>query len=667
MKYPNIFTPLDLGFTTLKNRVLMGSMHTGLEEDMFGLNRMAAFYKRRAQGDVGLMVTGGIAPNDEGKISPIATKLDNTITSNLHKKVTEAVHEEGGKICLQILHTGRYGYHGNIVAPSAIQAPINTFKPREMAEADIKRTINDFANCAALAQDAGYDGVEIMGSEGYLINQFLSPRTNKRQDDWGGSIENRTRFAKEIIRSVREKVGTQFIIIYRLSLLDLVTDGCVWEDVLYTAKELEKENVTLFNSGIGWHEARIPTIGSMVPSGTFIDYTKKLKEEVSIPVIATNRINHPAQIEQILKEGAADMISMARPFLADPDIVLKSKEDRENEINTCIACNQACLDHIFEGKTASCVVNPMACNETKYKVEVAQKVKKVGVVGSGPAGLSSALTLAQRGHEVVLYEKDSILGGQFNLAKKIPGKEVYGETIRYFEQMLSKHNVTIKLNKAFELGDVEKDQLEELVLSSGVLPREVDFPILDETKVMRYDDVLSGRKIPGKKVVIIGSGGIAVDTALFLMKDRKESVEQFKEDWGIEKELNNPGGLTKPAPKVSNREVTILYRSSGKLGKYLGRTTAWIHRAELKNMGAKTISDVQYTRIDEEGIHFEKDRKAQQIPVDHVVVCAGQVPNNELDLPHLKIKYHVIGGAKFAQQLDAKRAILEGFEIACKV
>ncbi len=669
MKYPHIFTPLDLGFTTLKNRVIMGSMHTGLEEDMFGLNRMATFYRERAKGDVALIVTGGISPNDSGRVSALAAKLDSELMANLHKPVTKAVHDEGGKICMQILHTGRYGYHGNIVAPSEIQAPITPFKPKAMTEEVIEQTITDYVNCAKLAKSAGYDGVEIMGSEGYLINQFLAPRTNKRTDNWGGSVENRMRFAKDIVERTRKEVGEEFIIIFRLSLIDLVEEGSIWEDVITTAKALEKAGVTIFNSGIGWHEARIPTIGSMVPSGTFTSFTEKIKKEINIPIITTNRINHPQQIEDILKGNSADMVSMARPFLADPNIVAKSKQDKAEEINTCIACNQACLDHIFETKTASCVVNPMAANETKYKIEAAQNIKSIAVVGSGPAGLSAALTLAERGHNVSLYEKNKKLGGQFNLAGAVPGKEVYLETIRYYETMLRKHNVTVLKNSEFNTSEAKSKNFDEIIISTGVTPRKIDFEIKNEDKVLYYNNVLTKQKEVGEKVVIIGSGGIAVDTALFLLKKEDETVDDFKQNWGIDKDVSNPGGLKQPNRTKKEREITILHRSSGKLGKNLGKTTAWIHRAELKHLNVKVISGVKYKEINNEGIIFIKNDTEQKIDADHIVVCAGQSPNTTLSekLIENNFKVHIIGGSKKSKELNAKVAILDGFELGLKL
>ncbi len=665
-EYPLTFSSLDLGFTKLKNRIIMGSMHTGLEEDMFGLSKMAAFYQRRAKGGVGLIVTGGISPNKEGKASPLAATLEREDQIVQHKLVTQAVHQYDTKICLQILHTGRYGYHNEIVSASDLQAPITPFKPKAMSEQDIQRTIDDFVNCAYLAQKAGYDGVEIMGSEGYLINQFLSPRTNKRKDAWGGTIENRTKFAQEIVSKTREKVGPHFIIIYRISLIDLVEEGNNWEDVITTAKILEKSGVTIFNSGIGWHEARIPTIASMVPSGAYAGYSKKLKDVVSLPVVTTNRFNHPQQVEVSLKNQEADLVSMARPFLADPDLVQKSFDNKADYINTCIACNQACLDHIFEAKHASCIVNPMAARETKYKIEPTLSPQKIAVVGSGPAGLSAAKTLAERGHLVSIYEKASTLGGQFNLAKVIPGKDVYAQTIRYFKTCFESLKVKIVLDTAFSIEKaIDYDQI---IVATGVHPNALDLQIEESSILTNYGEVLSGKVELKDNIVVIGGGGIALDTSLYIAKHpaKEEHTDDYQKYWGIDPEVKQAGGLITPEHPKPKRKITILKRSPGKMAKNLGKTTAWIHRIELKKLGIDLLSEVTYKKISKQGVQIIHNGQEQLIEAEQVVVCAGQHANNELygQLKQAQHKVHIIGGAKNAKGIDAKRAILEGFELA---
>lgn len=662
--YKHLLSPLDLGFTSLRNRVLMGSMHTGLEEAMNGYVRMAAFYRERAKGGVGLIVTGGISPNNEGLVSVFAARLMDEQTAQLHKTVTQAVHEEGGKICMQILHTGRYGYHANAVAPSAIQSPITPFKPREMTEADIQRTIDDFVHCASLAKIAGYDGVEIMGSEGYLINQFMSPRTNKRTDVWGGEIQNRATFALDIVKAVRAQVGTDFIIIFRLSLIDLVEDGNTWEEIVYVAQELEKNGVNIINSGIGWHEARIPTIASMVPSGAFADVTANLKKQVKIPVIATNRINHPKQGEDIIAQGKADMVSMARPFLADPYLVQKAEQGQESFINTCIACNQACLDHIFENKPATCMVNPLAARETIFKIEKTTSPKHIAVLGGGVAGLSFAKTAAERGHFLTIFEKNSQLGGQFLLAAQIPGKEVYLETIRYFQTQLNALGVKIVLNSTISEEELMRDeQFQHVVFAHGVHPRKIEFPIEDPTKVMYYDEVLRGEKVPGKHVAIIGSGGVAVDTALFLLK--KDQTEQYAKSWGIDMNVKHAGGLISPYIEAPHRQILLLQRGTGKPGKNLGKTTAWIHRLELEQNQVKTLSNVAYNKLDKSGLHITHDGQEKTLNIDHIVVCAGQIPAKSGLVSNNRV--HIIGGLLNSDALDAKRAIEEGFKLGLEI
>ncbi len=664
--YASIFTPLNLGFTQIKNRILMGSMHTGLEEALNGYERMAHFYAERAKGEVGLIVTGGISPNSEGLVSMFSARLTDEATANLHKRVTQAVHHEGGKICLQILHTGRYGYHGNIVAPSAIQSPITPFKPREMSEHDIRKTIEDFGHCAYLAKIAGYDGVEIMGSEGYLINQFLVSRTNKRNDEWGGSIENRARFAFEIIQEVKKKVGNDFIIIFRLSLIDLVEEGNTQQEIEYVAQNLEKYGVHIINSGIGWHEARIPTIASMVPGGVFAELSKRIKNMVNIPVITTNRINDLLQAEELIKNGFADMISMARPFLADPYIIKKSKENKEHLVNTCIACNQACLDHIFENKTASCLVNPIACRETQLKIEHTSQPKNIVVLGAGVAGLSFAKTAAERGHKVVVYEKSNEIGGQFNLASQIPGKEVYKETIRYFKEYLKLFGVEIITNSSIHEDELIEDKsVDYIVISKGVRPKNIDIEIEDPEKVLYYDEVISGIKSPGKNIAIIGTGGVGVDTALFLLKSNTHTPQDYLKTWGIDISVNNPGGIENPKTIHPIRNIYMLQRGTGKLGKKLGKTTAWIHRLELEKNNVQVISGVSYKKITKEGVQYTQQSEEKLLAVDHVIICAGQITNYESKIKNDKIK--IIGGALNPMDLDAKKAIEEGFKLALEL
>ncbi|MCH2197990.1 MAG: NADPH-dependent 2,4-dienoyl-CoA reductase [Flavobacteriales bacterium] len=662
---PLAFEPLDLGFTTLKNRVLMGSMHTGLEEEKNGFERMAAFYAERAAGGAALIVTGGVAPNRAGWVAPFGIRMSNRNHARKHRVITEAVHKEGGKICMQILHTGRYGYHPLNVAPSAIQAPINRFKPRALSKRGIRKTINDFARSAKLAQKAGYDGVEIMGSEGYLINQFIVTKTNKRTDKYGGSFENRIRLPLEIIRKTREAVGENFIIIYRLSMLDLVDDGSSWDEVVQLAKEVEKAGATIINTGIGWHEARVPTIATMVPRAGFAWVTKRLMGEVKIPLITTNRINMPQVAEDVLKDGCANMISMARPFLADPDLMIKSQEGRENEINTCIACNQACLDHIFQQKVASCLVNPRASFETEIVIKPTSNPKKVAVVGAGPAGLSAAVTAAERGHKVTLFEAREHIGGQFDLARRVPGKEEFDETVRYFNQMLKKHRVKLRLG---EFASAESlAPFEEVILASGVTPRKLKIEGADHHKVIGYTDLLNGSKEAGKKVAVIGAGGIGFDVSEFLLHDRYISTEDFMAQWGVDMNYAEGGGLKKAASHEPKRQIYLLQRKTTKHGKGLGKTTGWIHRASLKKSGVKMIAGVSYDKVDDQGLHITVDGKSQVLDVDSVIVCAGQTSNVGI-LDSLADKnVQVIGGAKLAAELDAKRAIKDGMLAAIAI
>jgi 2,4-dienoyl-CoA reductase (NADPH2) len=670
--YPHLLQPLDLGFTTLKNRVLMGSMHTGLEEAPQGFEKMAAFYAERARGGVGLIVTGGVAPNEEGRVAEGAAMLAHEEEVPQHRIVTEAVHQAGAKICLQILHTGRYSFQETLVAPSPLVAPINFYQPRELSEDDILRTIADFARCAKLAQQAGYDGVEVMGSEGYLINQFLTRHTNHRSDRWGGSFENRSRFALEILGAVRNAVGSNFIIIYRLSMLDLVEDGSSWDEVVALAKAVEKAGATLINTGIGWHEARIPTIATMVPRAGFAWVTKKLKGEVTLPLITTNRINMPEVAEQVLADGCADMVSMARPFLADPAWVIKAETNRADEINTCIGCNQACLDHIFQGKLTSCLVNPYACRETELKIHPAVVCKTIAVVGAGPAGMAFAATAAERGHAVTLFDAAGEIGGQFNVAKKIPGKEEFHETLRYFKRRLELAGVQIKLNT--RVGVNELSDFDEVVLATGIAPRQLDIPGIEHPKVLSYLDVLRHGKPVGQKVAIVGAGGIGFDVAEFITQHGASSSldpAAFMHEWGVDMNVAKPGGLAAsgPAPHQSPRQVWLLQRKHSKPGETLGKTTGWIHRASLKMRGVEMHGHVEYQKIDEQGLHITLHGKETLLPVDTVIICAGQEPLRELEEPLKALGKHVhrIGGADVAAELDAKRAIDQGTRLALKI
>ncbi len=668
-KYPHLFEPLDLGFTTIRNRTLMGSMHTGLEEEKGGYEKMAAYYGERAAGGVGLIVTGGIAPDISGWTGPFASRLTNKRTAEKHRIVTEAVHRHGGKIAMQILHTGRYGYHPFCVAPSPVKSPISPFKPWALSNRGIDRTISHFARAAKLAQFAGYDGVEIMGSEGYLINQFIAKRTNFRTDEYGGSYENRIRFALEVVRAVRASVGREFIIIFRLSMMDLVEGGSTWPEVVQLAKALEKEGVNIINTGIGWHEARIPTIATMVPRGAFTWVTKKMKGEVSIPLITTNRINMPEVAEQILADGHADMVSMARPFLADPELVIKAEQGREDEINTCIGCNQACLDHIFQRKLTSCLVNPRACHETELNYLPAKAVKKIAVVGAGPAGLAASTVAAKRGHNVTLFEAAGEIGGQFNIAKQIPGKEEFYETIRYFQRQIEITGVDLKLNTKAD--EAALSQFDEVILATGIIPNTPRVPGIDHPKVLSYLDVLRDKRQVGKKVAIIGAGGIGFDTAEFLTHSgpsTSQNIAAFLKEWGIDSENEAPGGIegVQPHPEPSPREVYLLQRKESKVGAGLGKTTGWIHRSALKSKQVRMMNSVAYDRIDDQGLHVTVNGKPQLLEVDNVVICAGQHSNTTLhdSLKAKGVTVHLIGGAKLAAELDAKRAIDEGSRVA---
>lgn len=662
-----LFQPLDLGFTQLKNRLLMGSMHTGLEEDKDNLNRLAQFYRERALGGVGLITTGGFAPDRAGRLAPFAAKLTNSKEQHKHELITHTVHEAGGKILLQALHAGRYGYHPFIVAPSNLKSPISPFKPWMMSKYRIKKTIKHFARCARLAQLAGYDGIEIMGSEGYLINQFIVTHTNQRTDEWGGSYENRIRFPIEVVRSVREVVGEKFIIVYRLSMLDLIADGSSWEEVVLLAKEIEKAGATIINTGIGWHEARIPTIGTMVPEAAFTSITKHLKPEVTIPVITSNRINTPELANKLIESGEADMVSMARPFLADPQFAEKAKRGESEAINVCIACNQACLDRVFVNKTASCLVNPRACNETELVYEETHEPKSIAVVGSGPAGLAFATVAAERGHKVTLFEKAQQIGGQFNLAKRIPGKEEFHHTLDYFNYQLQKYKVTVHLDTEATV-ELLKD-FDEVVLASGIKPRIPDLPGIDHAKVVSYIDVITGKKEIGQRVAIIGAGGIGFDVAEFLTNRANISKEEFYDEWGIDVRGEHRGGVKPPEVPSSPREVYLLQRKKEKLGKRLGKTTGWIHRLSLKHRNVKMISGVTYERIDDAGLHVLIDEKPQVLAVDHVVICAGQIEFAELQAS-LKTAgkiVHLVGGAYKALELDARHAIDQACRLAALI
>lgn len=677
-RYPTLLTPLDLGFTQLRNRVLMGSMHTGLEEEKGGFDKLAAFYGERARGGVGLIVTGGIAPNLRGRLVPHGSQLSFPWQVAKHKKVTRAVHQEGGKIALQILHAGRYAYHPFSLAPSALKAPISPFKPRAMSERQIRGTIRDFAATAALARAAGYDGVEVMGSEGYLINQFICERTNKRTDGWGGSSENRMRFPVEIVRAIRERVGPDFIIIFRLSMLDLVEQGSTLEEVIALGKALEQVGVTLINTGIGWHEARIPTIATSVPRGAFSWVTAELKKHLKVPLITTNRINTPEVAERILAQGDADMVSMARPFLADPEFVIKAAEDRADEINTCIACNQACLDHIFKQKRASCLVNPRACFETELTFGRVPQPKKLAVVGAGPAGLAFACYAAERGHQVSLFDQASEIGGQFNFAKQIPGKEEFHETLRYFAKRLEKCGVELYLGQRQSAESLLGGGFDEVILATGIRPRTPNIPGIEHPKVLSYLDVLRDHKPVGEKVAVIGAGGIGFDVAEYLVEKRVAQSSHVDEDlrrdhwlkeWGIDKQLAERGGLTTPEVDAPERQIWLLQRKESKVGDGLGKTTGWIHRSVLKNRKVQMLSGVQYLRIDDEGLHIQVGDQQQCLPVDQVIICAGQEPLKELQvgLQAAGKPVHIIGGADVAAELDAKRAIRQGAELAAVI
>ena len=670
--YPNMLKPLDLGFTTLKNRVLMGSMHVGLEEVPNGFARMAAFYAERARGDVGLIVTGGIAPNERARPMKGGAMLTTEAEAEHHRVVTDAVHQAGGKIAMQILHFGRYSYQKDLVAPSALQAPINPFTPHALSTEEVAQTVDDFARCAGLAQHAGYDGVEIMGSEGYLINEFIAARTNQRDDEWGGSYENRMRFPVEIVRRVRERVGPNFIIIYRLSALDLVEGGSTLDEVIQLAKAVEAAGATIINTGIGWHEARIPTIATKVPRAAFAWVTQRLKGHVGIPLVATNRINTPEVAEQLLADGFCDMVSMARPFLADPNFVRKAAEGRADEINTCIGCNQACLDHTFGGKITSCLVNPRACHETELVIAPTAKPKRIAVVGAGPAGLSFAVTAAERGHTVELFDSASEIGGQFNIAKKVPGKEEFYETLRYFDRQLALRGVKVSLNTRVTADALKVGGFDEVVLATGVTPRTPDIDGVNHPKVMSYLDVLRDNKPVGKSVAVIGAGGIGFDVSEYLTHSgTSPSVDapKFYAEWGIDTGYAQAGGIQPAQVHASPRKVHLLQRKESKVGDQLGKTTGWIHRTSLKAKRVGMTPGVQYEKIDDAGLHIRVGDQAQVIAVDNIILCAGQEPQRELygALQAAGCSVHLIGGADVAAELDAKRAIDQGTRLAATI
>lgn len=683
--YPRLFEPLDLGFATLKNRIVMGSMHTGLEDRFYHYGKLAAYFEARAKGGVGLIITGGISPNKEGWLTPLAGTLNRSGDVIHHKRVTRAVQKHGAKILLQILHSGRYGYHPFVVAPSPIKSPISPFKPRQMSIKNIQATIQDFAHTAWLAKKAGYDGVEIMGSEGYLINQFLSSRTNHRHDEYGGALDNRLKFALQIVQAIREAVGEAFIISFRLPMIELIEDGLTMQEVIKIACSLENAGVTLLNTGIGWHEAKIPTIVTSVPRASFTRYTQAVKQAVGIPVIAANRINMPKTAEHILAAGQADLVQLARPLLADENWANKAYHHQDELINTCIGCNQACLDHTFAGQKVSCLVNPMACHESEYRLKPAKKPKKIIVIGAGVSGLSAALTAAKRGHQVSIYEARQHIGGQFNYAKVIAGKEEFFETIRYFRHQLDLHQVQIHLGVKVDEAMLNQLSADHVIVATGVIPRMLptDFVGRDLPQVIGYDELLSGKKIAGDKVAVLGAGGIGFDVAEFLVHGSQvtdavnepdyepvmPSVDDFFEQWGVAKSSHyeQSGGLVSPNPPKPARQVYLLQRSKGKLGKTLNKTTGWVHKAHIKQAGVIQMSGVQYEKITDEGLWVMVDGVLQLLRVDTVVLCIGQESVNDL-MPKLgstpKADFHAIGGAKSAERLDAKRAIKEGFELA---
>ena len=668
--YPHLLEPLDLGFTQIKNRVIMGSMPTGLEEAKNGFQRLAAFYAERAKGGVGLIVTGGVSPNNQGLVFPGAISLDDESKVAEHQIVTQAVHDAGGKICMQILHTGRYTYGPDSIAPSAIKAPINPFTPKEVSVEEIEQQIVDFVNCATLAQQAGYDGVEIMGSEGYFLNQFIVTRTNQRDDEWGGSYDNRTRLAIEVVRRVREAVGAEFIIIYRLSMMDLVPEGSNLDEVIQLGQAIEQAGASIINTGIGWHEARVPTIATKVPRAAFSWVTQAVRKHLTVPVVTSNRINMPDTAEQVLADGHADMVSMARPFLADADFVNKAEANQADHINTCIGCNQACLDHVFHAKACSCLVNPRACNETQMIATTADTSKHIVIVGAGPAGLACAVTAAQRGHKVSIYDDHASIGGQFNIARRIPGKEEFAETLRYYQVQLDDLGVAIHLNQRLSAEDLNSLDADEVVIATGIAPRQLDIPGIEHSKVLTYLDVMNGAEV-GNKVAIIGAGGIGFDIAEYLshgVQTPSQNIEEFMAQWGIDMTLQARGGIANMTQQIepSPREIHLLQRKASKVGAGLGKTTGWIHRLGLQQKQVHMEAACEYVGIDDQGLHLNVAGKPQTLDVDNIIICAGQEPLRELAQVG-KANYHLIGGADKASELDAKRAIRQGTKLAMKL
>ncbi|MCX2967313.1 MULTISPECIES: NADPH-dependent 2,4-dienoyl-CoA reductase [Streptomyces] len=667
--YPRLLEPLDLGFTTLPNRVLMGSMHVGLEEAPDGFARMAAFYAERARGGVGLIVTGGIAPNAAGRVTAGAAALTTPAEADRHRVITDAVHRAGGRIAVQLLHAGRYADHPDLVAPSPLRAPISRYTPRELTGDEVEQTIEDYAHAAALAQRAGYDGVEIMGSEGYLINEFTAAPTNRRTDRWGGSFTHRTRFPVEVVRRVRERVGAEFVLVYRLSMLDLVPGGATLEEVVALARAVEAAGATIINTGIGWHEARVPTIATSVPRGAFTRVTRKLMGAVGVPLVAAGRLNTPEVAERVLAEGDADLVSLARPLLADPAFVAKARAGRPEAVNTCIGCNQACLDHTFSGRITSCLVNPRACHETELVLAPVRRARRVGVVGAGPAGLACAVSAAERGHDVTLYDAADGIGGQLDVARRVPGKREFEETLRYFRHQLQAHGVTVRLGTTVTAEHLAGAGFDEVVLATGVTPRVPDLDGVDHPSVLGYLDVLRGTAEAGERVAVLGAGGIGFDVAAYLTDPGDgagERPEAFFARWGVDAELRAPGGLCAPERPAVSRTVHLLQRKTSKVGAGLGRTTGWIHRSELRHRGVVMTPGVTYRRVDDAGLHLTVDGEDRLLEVDTVVLCTGQEPRRDLygALAAAGLRAHLIGGADVAAELDAKRAIDQGTRLA---